>query len=358
MEHVRNGTDGARHSGVLLIVRDALLFLMCLLTFVLIYVVSPQTLSPSAAASETALSDLTIASQNGGDAIAEQTQAPEESALLAADASAATPTPEPAATPEPSASPTPDLPSSNGDFSATFPSADTGADALLSYQSDSTRIAIDKVQADGVTYFVADVWVKNIESFHTALAKGTYGRGIHEMPLKIASDNQAVFAVSGDYYGAREQGVVVRNGVLYRDVMGDDVCILKKDGTLSVYQKGTFSALDMLDDTVWQAWAFGPALVENGAACDTSDSKIKVKNPRCAIGYYEPGHYCFIVVDGRQSGYSDGMTLDELANTFVSLGCETAYNLDGGATAMMVFQGSLVSQPTNGGRSSSDIIYF
>ena len=114
----------------------------------------------------------------------------------------------------------------------------------------------------------------------------------------------------------------------------------------------------MLDDTVWQAWAFGPALDENGAVCDTSDSKIKVKNPRGAIGYYEPGHYCFIVVDGRQSGYSDGMTLDELAHTFASLGCVRAYNLDGGATAMMVFQGAVVSQPTNGGRSSSDIIYF
>ena len=64
------------------------------------------------------------------------------------------------------------------------------------------------------------------------------------------------------------------------------------------------------------------------------------------------------MVDGRQSGYSDGMTLVELANTFADLGCETAYNLDGGATAMMVFEGSLVNHPTNGGRASSDIICF
>lgn len=230
--------------------------------------------------------------------------------------------------------------------------------ALYSYQTDTVKIAIDKVQSDGVTYFVADVYVKSIDAFKTAFANDSYGRGLHEMPLKIATDNDAVFAVSGDYYGAREQGVVVRNGILYRDVMGDDVCILRKDGTLSVYQKSSFSPLDMLDDTVWQAWAFGPALVQDGAACDTSSSRIKVKNPRSAIGYYSPGHYSFIVVDGRQNGYSTGMTLDELANTFVSLGCVTAYNLDGGATAMMVFDGAVISQPTNGGRSSSDIIYF
>jgi exopolysaccharide biosynthesis protein len=140
--------------------------------------------------------------------------------------------------------------------------------------------------------------------------------------------------------------------------MGNDVCILRNDGTMQVYQKGSFSSIDTIDETVWQAWAFGPALVENGVVSDTSGSKIRVKNPRCAIGYYEPGHYCLVVVDGRQKGYSDGMTLDELAQTFATLGCETAYNLDGCATAMMVFQGAVVNQPTNGGRTSSDIICF
>jgi uncharacterized protein YigE (DUF2233 family) len=256
---------------------------------------------------------------------------------------------------EPEETPAPET--ANGDFSSVFPSADTGNGALLSYQSDTLRVAITKTQANEVTYFVADVWVKNIEAFHTAFAGGKYGGG-HDLPLNIAKDNNAVFAVSGDYYGAREEGAVVRNGVLYRDVMSSDVCVLKTDGTLQVYHKGSFSALDTLNDTVWQAWAFGPALVENGAASDTSSSKVKVKNPRSAIGYYEPGHYCFIVADGRQKDYSVGMTLDELANVFASLGCKTAYNLDGGATAMMIFKGAVVNQPTNGGRSSSDIICF
>ncbi len=245
-----------------------------------------------------------------------------------------------------------------GDFSAVFPAEDTGEGALLSYQSDRLRIAITKEQAYGATYFVADVWVKDIQAFHTAFAKNAYGRGQHEMPLQIANRANATFAVSGDYYSARIEGVVVRNGQLYRDVMSDDVCILSTDGTMQIYRRDAFSSIETIDSTVWQAWAFGPVLVENGVASDTSGSNIRVKNPRSAIGYYEPGHYCFIVVDGRQKGYSDGMTLDELAATFESLGCRTAYNLDGGATAMMVFQGELVNQPTNGGRTSSDIICF
>lgn len=338
-------------SGPLLIARDTLIFLACVLTVTLIYVVSPKTFNSAATDQMTASSDMNIQPQKNVNSVAPQTNA-----ALTASIPPATETPSPA--PDPTPTPTPETPTSHGDFSATFPTTDTGINALYSYQGDTKKIAINKVQANGVTYFVADVWIKNIDAFHTALAKGTYGRGIHEMPLKIANANNAIFAVSGDYYGAREQGVVVRDGTLYRDVMGDDVCILDKDGSLNVYQKSEFNALNMLNDTVWQAWAFGPALVENGVVCDTSDSKIKVKNPRSAIGYFEPGHYCFIVVDGRQSGYSDGMTLDELANTFVSLGCVTAYNLDGGATAMMVFQGAVISQPTSGGRSSSDIIYF
>ena len=356
MEHTSHERKDAHLSGTLIIVRDVLIFLMCILTVVLVYLVSPETSGAISSVESGVSAHVDTPMVSDVPSAAMQTQTPEASAALAANVPAASETPEP--TLEPTPSPTPETPETHGDFSATFPSGDTGAGALLSYQGDDTKIAIRKIQENGVTYFVADVYVKTIDAFHTALAKDTYGRGFHEMPLKIAGDNAAVFAVSGDYYGAREQGVVVRNGVLYRDVMGDDVCILKRDGTMRVYQKSAFSPLEMLDDTVWQAWAFGPALVENGVACDTSSSKIKVKNPRGAIGYYAPGHYCFIVADGRQSGYSEGMTLDELANTFVSLGCETAYNLDGGATAMMVFQGKVVNQPTNGGRSSSDIIFF
>ena len=351
MEHPQFDKSNAHLSGALLIARDTLIFLACVLTVVLVYVVSPQTFYAATKNQLAASSVVSMQPQK-----TEKSVLAEPSVAVTGSTLAVTETPTP--TTEPTPSPAPDTPAAQGDFSATFPASDTGINALYSEQGDRMKIAINKVQANGVTYFVADVWVKNIDAFHTALAKDTYGRGIHDMPLKIANANHAEFAVSGDYYGAREQGVVVRDGTLYRDVMGEDVCILHKDGTLNVYQRSEFNALSMLGDTVWQAWAFGPALVENGTVCDTSDSKIKVKNPRCAIGYYEPGHYCFIVADGRQGGYSDGMTLDELANTFASLGCVTAYNLDGGATAMMVFRGKVISQPTSGGRSSSDIIYF
>lgn len=342
-------------SGVLVIVRDGLIFLLCVLSVLLISILSSgnhanalaQTQPLQAAQNSSSAEEYSATTQPEDMAVASET--PED---FATQEETATPQP-----PQPTVQPVQDL-SASGDFSASFPAYDTGTGAMLSHQDDNLRIVINKVQTNDVTYFVADVWVKQIDILKTAFAENSYGRGGHEMPLDIADEQNAVFAVTGDYYGARKEGVVVRNGQLYRDVMSDNVCILRRDGTLAVYQKGDISTVNCLDDSIWQAWAFGPALVKDGAVCDTSGSKIKVKNPRCAIGYYAPGHYCFIVVDGRQKGYSEGMTLDELANTFAALGCEAAYNLDGGATAAMMFGGALVNQPTNGGRASSDIICF
>lgn len=83
-------------------------------------------------------------------------------------------------------------------------------------------------------------------------------------------------------------------------------------------------------------------------------------NPRTAIGYYDPGHYCFVAVNGRGMEGSSGMTMSELAALFESLGCAAAYNLDGGQSSVMAWDnGSVtVNSPANGGRPVSDIIYI
>lgn len=257
------------------------------------------------------------------------------------------------AMPEPTATPVP------GDFSATFPAYDTGTDALYSYQTDTVRIAIDRVQENSVTYFVADVYVKNIDAFKTAFAKGTYGKSIYAFPTQTAIANNAMFAVTGDYYSARSKGVVIRNGTLYRDVANTDVCVLYNDGEMKTYLAEEFNLTNAILRGVWQAWSFGPSLLdENGGKLSEFDSTLTDRHPRSAIGYYAPGHYCFVVVDGRQSGYSVGMRLTELSALFESLGCKQAYNLDGGATAIMIFQGNVINQPYKGGRESGDIIYF
>ena len=67
----------------------------------------------------------------------------------------------------------------------------------------------------------------------------------------------------------------------------------------------------------------------------------------------------FVVVDGRAEGYSRGVTMTELAEIMISLGAETAYNVDGGGSSTMYFDGEVINQPSNGGeRGTSDILYI
>lgn len=262
--------------------------------------------------------------------------------------------------------PAPDAPlqapaptSAIGDFSAAFPAQDTGAGALYSYQTDTVRIAIHKVCANGVTYFLADVYVKTIDALQTAFAQGAYGKSLYAFPAKTAADCGAVFAVTGDCYSARSKGIVVRNGRLYRDVPSDDVCVLYRNGEMKTYTDEPLDLTDFEGQDIWQAWSFGPALLNaDGSAIDAFTSELKDRHPRCGIGYYAPGHYCLIVVDGRQEGYSVGMRLSEFSALFASLGCKQAYNLDGGQTATMIFRGEVVNRPYKGGRASGDIICF
>lgn len=246
-----------------------------------------------------------------------------------------------------------------GDFSDTFPTESTGG-SLYSYQSEDLRIAVDKVEEEKVTYFVADVWIRNIREFKTAFAQNRYGHQVCKMPAITAKENKALLAVTGDYYSGKKQGLVIRNGELYRDTVVGDVCVLYVDGELATYSAEEFDLNSVLDRDIWQAWEFGPALLKEGKAIETFEdsSSIAGRNPRTAIGYYEPGHYCLVTVDGRGMNSSRGMRLTELAKLFESFGCRTAYNLDGGRTSQMLWAGEVINQPYKGGRECSDIIYF
>lgn len=115
--------------------------------------------------------------------------------------------------------------------------------------------------------------------------------------------------------------------------------------------------------------SFGPALVKDGAVLEGIDEvevdtnfgnhSIQGYQPRTALGYLEDNHYVFVVVDGRDEGYSRGVTMTELAQIMTDLGCQCAYNLNGGGSSAMYFNGSIINQPSNGGeRATSDILYI
>lgn len=228
------------------------------------------------------------------------------------------------------------------------------------YISQQMNISIEMIQEKNLTYYVADIYLRDYADLMTAFAMDIYGKAFVDDTLDMAIDNNSILAISGDYYGNGEDGLVIRNGMLYRNDANSDVLVMYLDGTMATYTEDEFDINSIIENGAYQAWSFGPMLLDAGKVMYTFDASSHVlkSNPRCGIGYFEPGHYCFIVVDGRQPGYSEGVTLQEFSQIFYNLGCEVAYNMDGGKSAVMVFMGEVVNQPANGGREINDIVYI
>ncbi|MHA6529429.1 phosphodiester glycosidase family protein [Paenibacillus sp. BAC0078] len=242
------------------------------------------------------------------------------------------------------------------------------------YSSDDIQIGINKVQtgtgSDQITYFVADVVLKNASSLRSAFADNSFGTNIVEDTSVIASGNNAIFAINGDYYGFRDDGVIIRNGTVYRDDPVRDAMALFNDGTMQTYNEDEVSSSELLAQGVTNTLSFGPILIQDGkitsdfsnVQIDTNfgNRSIQNANPRTAIGMIAPNHYVFVVVDGRKEGYSRGMTLAELADLMKDLGATEAYNLDGGGSSTMYFMGRVVNNPQgkNQERGVSDILYI
>jgi exopolysaccharide biosynthesis protein len=239
--------------------------------------------------------------------------------------------------------------------------------------SADTSITISTVTTgsgdDTVTYYVADLVLGAATDLRSAFADDSFGQNIVQTTSEIAEANDALFAVNGDYYGFRDTGIVIRNGVVYRDEGAREGLAFYTDGTVAVYDETTTTAEQLVADGVWNTLSFGPALLVGGTVVDGLDSvevdtnvgnhSIQGDQPRTAIGVVDANHLVLVVVDGRSPGYSAGVTLTELAQIFADLGCTTAYNIDGGGSSTMYYDGALVNDPLGRGRErgTSDILY-
>jgi exopolysaccharide biosynthesis protein len=202
-----------------------------------------------------------------------------------------------------------------------------------------------------ISYILADIYIADIRCLQTAFAQDTYGVGYSEKLSDMAGRLGAILAVNGDSYNNNRNynnGTIIRNGMVYRAKQTDtETCVLNWDGTMQIYQPGTIEINTLIQNGAYQSWVFGPSLLNEDGTAKTSfltRDYLRESHPRTAIGYYEPGHYCLLLVDGRQST-SRGMFLDEMAKLFADLGCKAAYNLDGGHCSFMYFNGSTASHP-------------
>ena len=257
-------------------------------------------------------------------------------------------------------------PGRGGQGSSGSTSSTSSGTVIGTYSDSKSKITVTQYRAYDSNIYVADVEVTDGTSILSAFANNTYGRNITDTTSDMAEENNAVLAINGDYYGARQSGYVIRNGVVYRNQgsNGEDM-VISKDGSLSFVSESDTTTDSLIQKQAWQVLSFGPVLVENGQVAVSENDEVGMamaSNPRTAIGTVAKNHYLFVVSDGRTSE-SAGLSLYELANFMKSLGATNVYNLDGGGSSTMVFQGEVVNNPTTNGnkiseRAVSDILYI
>ncbi|MBJ6746263.1 phosphodiester glycosidase family protein [Streptococcus sp. 121] len=238
-----------------------------------------------------------------------------------------------------------------------------------SYTDDNIQINLETITTNDTTVYVADIHVSSADYLKTALAQNTYGTNITAKTSETASQNKAILAVNGDYYGANASGYVIRNGTIYRDTVRDNAdfgdLAIYADGSFKIIKETEVTAQELVDDGVVNLLAFGPALIENGQiAVDTSTEvgRAMASNPRSAIGIIDENHYIIVVADSRTEE-SQGLSLYQMAEVLKEYGAQTAYNLDGGGSSTFYFNGQVINKPTTNGntiseREVSDIVYI
>ena len=280
-----------------------------------------------------------------------------------AQTASATVQPEPTAVPTPTPTPEPDsvgvFANKYADKFITGEPVVSESDGLWSYVSENINVTVTKMRhtagSDTADVYVADIYLKNIKSLVSGFAKDVYGTGNYEWLTAISERYGAVLSVNGDFYSTRKYGAVIRNGKAYRTKHSNlDACVIYLDGSMRTFDPPAFKAETEVKHGAWQAWNFGPRLLDdNGQPMTDFNSNVGKHNPRTAIGCFEPGHYCFVVVDGR-TGNSNGLKLTDLSRFMYDLGCTAAYNLDGGQSSSMAWFDKVISVPDEGGRKISD----
>ena len=256
---------------------------------------------------------------------------------------------------------------SASDQTGESPTSQQPDSTATSYQDENITITLTQYREYDTSIYVADITLSSPEYLQTALAQNAYGRNVTEKTSEMAVENGAILAINGDYYGSQESGYVLRNGVLYRGIAerGQEDLVIYEDGSFEIITEDEVTAQELLDRGAVQILSFGPALVTGGDVSVTAGEEVgkaRSSNPRTAIGVIDDLHYVFVVSDGR-TDESEGLSLYQLAEFISELGAETAYNLDGGGSSSMVFNGNVINNPTTSGnrikeRSVSDIVYI
>jgi exopolysaccharide biosynthesis protein len=226
------------------------------------------------------------------------------------------------------------------------------------YKDEHITISISSIIEEDVVYHVVDITLSDIQYLKSAFAMDIYGKNVVAPTSEIAKNNHAVLAFNGDFYGSRDDGLIIRNGVLYRDIPrkapDNRALLIDGKGDFLFVTEGVADGQTLVNRGAVHSFSLGPVLVEDGKVMKIDPRLALSQTARTAIGMIQPLHYILIIVDGK-SDESNGMRLDTLAKLFVRLKAVSAYNLAGGSSALW-FNGKIINDPSTGLFSNEPVI--
>lgn len=240
-----------------------------------------------------------------------------------------------------------------------------------SYRDDSIIVEMEKKRLYDSDVFIAYVRIATPSQIRTAVAGSKLKSSNTNLITRITANYNGIVAVNGDFYSNSEKkgGYMVRQKEVFREKVSNnyDLLVIDELGDFHILMRGKENQQDGIatlqnDHEIVNCFFFGPALVVDGEVqgADTYDDYAfdpTQPNPRAAIGQIGPLTYAVVVVNGRTSE-TVGVTMEQLATIMGDIGCQQAYNLDGGNSATLVFHNEIYSAKENKERSVSDIIYF
>ncbi len=229
------------------------------------------------------------------------------------------------------------------------------------YEDETIWVKCWKEKIDGVIYCFAEVEIAHPSQFKRKLAGDVISNKSLDYPLNLFQEVNGVVGMNADYCAFRPYATIIHYGKVLRESgsINLDILIYDSEGNLSSMTDKAFLKSDLYtsDDVIF-TFNFGPVLVDDYEVSTSNRlseypiGEVKVSYPRTAIAQFGyENHYLLCTTEKA--------TTEEFAAVIQKKGVRFAYNLDGGQSATLMFNGEVFNNVAYGGqREVSDILYF
>lgn len=227
-----------------------------------------------------------------------------------------------------------------------------------SYRSNRVEIKVFRLDELGYRGYIAKVKLFDPKAVKVVLGKDTLGQT--ETTSSAVARTGAILGINGGGFYSSVQGgktrimpignTVIDGNLVNRDFSpsNGEVFFAGTDRNGKMIGGKFYDKESLLALNPWQGVSFLPILIKNGQPLPVPKEWETTKQPRTIIGEYANGDFIMIVVDGRQSDWSSGVTLERLQIKLAELGVKEGYNLDGGGSSTFVFKGKVLNRPSDG----------